>query len=103
MLLAAILVLAAQTAANPAPIDDSQPATEAAAVKDTEGTPAIVDAASDGKDPNEVICRTSRVTGSLTQRRRDCRTRAQWTNIGNAAREDAESMRSFKGADRPNG
>lgn len=50
----------------------------------------------------KLICKRSMVTGSLVRKRRDCKTRAQWTAIAEAAREDGEAMRSFRGADRLN-
>lgn len=46
-------------------------------------------------DPSqEVICRTERVTGSLTRRRRTCMTRAEWAGVEAATRDGMNRMGS---------
>ncbi len=47
-------------------------------------------------DPNKMICRKFPVTGSLTQTKRICHTRAQWKELGEAARRDTETMQTSK-------
>ncbi|WAT18274.1 hypothetical protein OZN62_01480 [Aurantiacibacter sp. MUD11] len=45
-------------------------------------------------DPSqEVVCRTERVTGSLTRRRRICMTRSEWDDVEAATRQGLSQMR----------
>lgn len=46
-------------------------------------------------DPGEeVVCRTERVTGSLTRRRRTCMTRNEWAGVEAATRDGLNRMGS---------
>ncbi|WP_448502370.1 hypothetical protein [Sphingomonas sp.] len=63
---------------------------------------AVAPTASKADDAEKMICKRSKVTGSLVRKQRDCRTKAQWAAIADAAREDGENMRAFRGADRYN-
>jgi hypothetical protein len=50
---------------------------------------AAESAANAEDDPlQEVVCRTERITGSLTRRRRTCMTRAEWNDIEARTQEE---------------
>ncbi len=58
-------------------------------------------APSEEEDPGqEIVCRTERVTGSLTRRRRTCMTRDEWNGVAARTRHDLNraSSRSSGGA-----
>jgi len=43
-------------------------------------------------EKDKVICKTDRSTGSLTRKKRICRTRAQWDEISAAARKGVDDL-----------
>jgi hypothetical protein len=58
-------------------------------------------AATPAAKPNpldKVVCHRQQVTGSLTQVRKECRTRREWDELANAVRRDAQTMRERSGA-----
>ena len=64
-----------QPAAAPAPEASAQPAEQPAP---------------EAEDPRlqEVVCRTTRITGSLTRRQRTCMTRAEWNDFEARTQEE---------------
>lgn len=44
-------------------------------------------------DPDQVVCRSERLVGSLTQRQRVCMTRRQWQERRDSARRDNTVVR----------
>jgi len=49
-------------------------------------------------DPNEVICRRMRDTGSLARRTRQCYTRAQWERLAEQQRANSPGMTAMSGS-----
>jgi hypothetical protein len=47
---------------------------------------------------DKVVCHRQQVTGSLTQIRKECRTRREWNELAGAVRRDAETMRERSSA-----
>ena len=82
-LVAATLLLAGGTVAMAQQADpDQQPVEQPAA------TAAVPSAQLEGVEPlaeddemQEVVCRTERMTGSLSRRRRTCMTRGEWAEL----------------------
>ena len=71
------------------PDRQQQPATAAV-------PPALLDEQAveplDDEEGNEVVCRTERLTGSLTRRRRTCMTRNEWAEL---ERDTTHGMNEF--------
>ena len=51
-------------------------------------------AATDGKDPNRMVCRTSEVTGSRLGSRKVCHTALQWEQEEASVRRDVEKIQA---------
>ena len=63
------------------------------------GNPPVPQSSPDGEEVEEgeeMVCRTERVTGSLTRRQRTCMTRNEWARI--EARTRDEHSRMVRGA-----
>ena len=50
--------------------------------------------AKDAQDPNQIICKTVEVTGSLLASKRTCRTRAAWEEMTRVGREATETLQN---------
>jgi len=95
--LAASVLLAAGTAAFAQQEDENdRPQAEATAAQ------ANDEEELDEEDPGEeVVCRTERITGSLTRRRRTCMTRNEWADLEARTRDDMiRAGRSASGSPR---
>ena len=66
----------------PQPANEQQPATAAVPPALVEDEPVE---ALDDEEGNEVVCRTERLTGSLSRRRRTCMTRNEWAELERAS------------------
>lgn len=90
-LIAAAAMLSGSTALLAQEAEDSEERqTEAtvAAAAQTEIEPEAEE-----EDPGqEVICRTERITGSLTRRRRTCMTRDEWNGVESRTRDGLNRM-----------
>ena len=83
-LLATTGVVAAQ------PTEPAGPAEQAAAASPSAATAAVE---GDGEpQPEKKICRSSKVTGSLTRRSRICMTEAQWREVNDRTRRGMDEM-----------
>jgi hypothetical protein len=47
---------------------------------------------------DKVVCHRQQVTGSLTQVRKECRTRREWDKLAGATRRDTETMQDRSSA-----
>jgi hypothetical protein len=56
-------------------------------------TPTATPAVDPKKDPNKMICRREVEIGSLVKTRRTCHTRKEWSEMADAARRDAYTLR----------
>jgi hypothetical protein len=85
---AATLIVGATTAL--AQDGDQQQSTKEVATQEAE------EQAQDAEDDrgDEVVCRTERVTGSLTRRTRTCLTRNEWNDIQARTRDEVNKMTS---------
>ncbi len=78
VLAAAILLGGSSMALAQQAEQEQQEQQQAAAVPSAQ----VEEEAPDEDDPGEeVVCRTERITGSLTRRRRTCMTRNEWANL----------------------
>ncbi len=85
--LACVAAIALGTAALAQDADQQQPAEPQAS---QEGEQQAQDEEDDYG--NEVVCRTERVTGSLTRRTRTCLTRNEWNDIQARTRDEVNKM-----------
>jgi len=56
------------------------------------GIGASAQEAQEEPDPNKKICRTTKMTGSLTRRQRICMTEAEWRALADRTRKGLEEM-----------
>lgn len=75
----------ADAAQAPAPADVT-------AVAAVEAVPAEAPAAVETDESAEIVCRTQRITGSLTRRQRACMTRAEWEALEGRTRDTHNAM-----------
>jgi hypothetical protein len=79
--------IAEQTAPPPPPAAESQPAAQQPASGTPEQAPA--------EDPNEVICKKLEAdTGTRLGKRKECRTRQEWKQIADEAKQTLEKSQS---------
>jgi hypothetical protein len=65
--------------------------------------PASRQQASNSKDdPNKIICRKYKVTGSLIDTKRVCHTRADWKRLTQEARRTTEDIQDMRGGQNNN-
>lgn len=85
----AVPVLAEQTAPPPPPAAEGQPPAQQPASGTPEQAPA--------EDPNEVICKKLEAeTGTRLGKRKECRTREEWDQIAEEARQNLEKSQTNK-------
>ena len=89
---ATAILIAATGAMAAQPAEQSTPAGETASTSPT----APTNVAETEAEPQEEkkICRTSKVTGSLTRRSRICMTEAQWREVNERTRRGVDEMAS---------
>jgi hypothetical protein len=92
------LVFAAAAALSATLFTPAFAAPEAAGAQPTPAAPAAPGAkvapTKDPQDPNQIICKSVEVTGSLFASKRTCRTRAAWEEMARAGREATESIQN---------
>jgi tryptophan 2,3-dioxygenase len=45
-----------------------------------------------GRDPDKRVCKTEKITGSLTRVRRTCMTQREWDQLAQSTRDDVEDI-----------
>jgi hypothetical protein len=88
MYLIAAATLAFGTTAALAQDADQQPPADTQAVQEN----AEETQEEEDDSGNEIVCRTERVTGSLTRRTRTCLTRNEWNDIRAQTRDEVNRM-----------
>ena len=94
-IVALVLVAATPLAARAQSADQAQPAP-------TQTVTAAVAPATPTSPKADVICRRTKTTGSLVQRRTSCHTRGQWAQIDELQNRSARQM-VLDGTGRPDG
>lgn len=98
MAIAAAISLAAMSGASAQEPDSA----EAAQAEQSEQDPPAEEAPPEeelSEEDLQIVCRTERVTGSLTRRRRTCLTRAEWAELErNYGQSHSDMTRNASGA-----